>query len=295
MRLLSWNVNGRAGAQQRTSVLRREADVVALQEVTRQSYEAWIGSLVDGGYSVVSTIDLAALRHPGTLDWKEPLPDGVKRLGPRPRRYFNLLAARGSLAGLPGLTFDEDEYAPIAFPEKFVSARAVFDGIQIDVHNAHVPDAATVGGAIKLRAYEAIRRRVDEDTSRPQILCGDFNCQIPDEEYRAGTRERPKRRHEWKRRWDAAERSVIENADMPDVYTTLREGTRRNGRLAVSHYIGPNRKPMRLDHVLASREITATRCKYWEEWLRAGLSDHAAVEVELEFELGASGPLGRPG
>jgi hypothetical protein len=109
IKLLSWNVNGRTGREQGrqiTAALRREADVLALQEITRQSYDAWTDRLVANGYSVVSTVDLAALPHPGTEEWGQ-LPEGMKRLGPRPRRYFNLTAARGAVAALPGLSFED--------------------------------------------------------------------------------------------------------------------------------------------------------------------------------------------
>ena len=245
----------------------------------------WAGGLIDAGYSVISTVDLAASRHPGTLDLPEPLPEGLKRIGPRPRRYFNLTAARGALAMLPGLSFDEPEDARLAFPEKYLSARVRLGQIAFDVHNAHVPDAATVGGAIKIRAFEAIRQRVDQEPAYPRVLCGDFNCQHPDEEYRAG--KRPRRRVEWKARWDEAEYRVTDNPELPDVYRVYREMRPTEDPFPASVYVGRRRKPMRYDHIFASSHFKVVGCEYLRSLLEQGLSDHAAVVAKLSLDSGA--------
>jgi endonuclease/exonuclease/phosphatase family metal-dependent hydrolase len=147
-----------------------------------------------------------------------------------------------------------------------------------ELHNAHVPDAATVGGAIKLRTYEAIRRRVEQESGRPRILCGDLNCLLADEEYPPGLTPRPRRRG-WKARWDEAEFSVTENPSMFDVFTSLNASGRK--RPPASYYLGPKMRPVRFDHVFSSEHLVAKRYRCWTEWLDRGLSDHAAIEVEL--------------
>src|SRR4051794_25071705 len=61
VRLLSWNVAGRADKlpAQLDAVLGRAPDVVALQEISRQTYPAWREGLFQAGYSLVSSADLA--------------------------------------------------------------------------------------------------------------------------------------------------------------------------------------------------------------------------------------------
>jgi endonuclease/exonuclease/phosphatase family metal-dependent hydrolase len=162
MRVLSWNVNGRvkeALRSQLQKLLGRSPDIVALQEVTRESYGAWCEGLTAQGYSVVSSVELLAL----------PYPDPTIE-----RRYMNLIAARHPLALLSGLSFDEPDPARIAFPEKYVVARVSVDGAAIDVHNAHlVPGSSR--GIVKVHMFEAIRRRIEQPTASARILCGDFN------------------------------------------------------------------------------------------------------------------------
>ena len=64
VRVLSWNVAGRADKlpAQLEAVLGLAPDVVALQEVSAQTYAAWREGLLQAGYSVVSAAELAAER-----------------------------------------------------------------------------------------------------------------------------------------------------------------------------------------------------------------------------------------
>src|SRR3954453_22441497 len=105
MKVITWNVNGRVGdAAQRqiTALLHRKPDVVALQEMTGNpnrrgsgNYPIWVESLIDAGFSVVSSGDLLAIAYPepdyGTpplpLSWRKP--HGHIKLTP-----FNLIASR---------------------------------------------------------------------------------------------------------------------------------------------------------------------------------------------------------
>src|SRR5829696_9522635 len=63
MRLVSWNVAGRASRQpeQAAAIAAARADVVALQEVTKRTEPAWRAALADAGYEhQASAIDRAA-------------------------------------------------------------------------------------------------------------------------------------------------------------------------------------------------------------------------------------------
>ena len=258
MKLISWNVNGRvadAGRKQIEAVLGREPDVVALQELTVASYPQWCAALLDAGFSVVSSEDLVAVPYPPPIQ----------------RKYFNAIAARGAIAPLPGLHFPDPEQARVAFPEKYVAARVVLDDLTLEVHNAHLPPGST-RGVIKPQAFEAIRRRTDQVTV-PHVLCGDFNTPKHEDVGRVTTwaRSGAGRAH-----WDEAERRVLENPRLRDVY---RESHPAGDPFPVSHFTGATRR--RYDHIYASREFRATACSYHEAWL-GRLSDHAAVEADLE-------------
>jgi endonuclease/exonuclease/phosphatase family metal-dependent hydrolase len=167
MKLLSWNVAGRRGENltaQRKHVVARGAEIVALQEVTGETYAPWCAGLAKAGYSVVSSVDLVGLPYP------PPLPPGRQLR----RRNFNVTASRLPIALLPGLSFPDPAEARVAFPEKFVAPAVVLDETTIEVHNAHIPPGSS-RGIIKHQAFNAIRRRVDRCAKLPQLLCGDFN------------------------------------------------------------------------------------------------------------------------
>jgi endonuclease/exonuclease/phosphatase family metal-dependent hydrolase len=259
MKLISWNVNGRVGdacAAQIDAVLKRSPNVVALQELTLKSYPQWCDALLSAGFSVVSTVDLVAVPcHNPSIT----------------RKYFNAIAARGTVDPLPGLRFPDPEEARVSFPEKYVAARVVLDGLEFEVHNAHLPPGST-RGVIKPQAFEAIRRRTDQVTV-PHVLCGDFNS--PRHGDARGVTTWAPSGHGGAD-WDRAERLVLDNPRLRDVYRETRLAT---NAFAVSHYTGST--PRRYDHIYASRELRVTACRYHETWL-GQFSDHAAVEAELE-------------
>src|SRR3954452_17532698 len=115
MRLISWNVNGRYGAAlaaQIEAVLDRHPNVVALQEVRKESLGTWRDRLAAGG--LVQQLDsstLLAIPGPSGRDYK--------------RRYFNLIAATYPLEQLDGLE--------IAYPERYLAATACAGGIDFEL------------------------------------------------------------------------------------------------------------------------------------------------------------------
>jgi exonuclease III len=143
VRLVSWNVAGRLRRQpeQAAAVLAVAPDVVALQEVTKNSVGLWREALADAG-----------LIHSVT-----PLDDGPL---PKPRRLAVLTAGREplerlSLDGLP-------------WPERAVAARIG----AIEILNVHSPISPSPGLAKVLThealyAYARTRSRI--------VLCGDLN------------------------------------------------------------------------------------------------------------------------
>ena len=261
MKLLSWNVNGRVGAaceRQIERVVAEAPDVLALQEITLASYPAWWRGLIGAGYSVISTIDLVRLPYP------EP---------PIVRKYFNALASRDRMAALPGLSFSDPEHARLSFPEKYIAARIRAADIELEVHNAHLPPGSS-RGEIKVHAFRAIRARIDEPTDMPRVLCGDFNT--PQTEDESGVATWASAHRELRAEWEVAERGILEHPTLRDVY---REVHPRGAPYPASHFTrGTSR---RYDHVFASPELSTLRCRYFTEWLADGLSDHAAIEADL--------------
>ena len=263
MKLLCWKVCGQLGALARRQIelaLGRDADVIALQEISAGNYPDWCESLMAAGYSVVSAIDLSGLPYP----FSSP---------PITRRYFNLTASRLPIVPLAGLRFEDSEQAAVAFPEKYLAASVVADGATVEVHSADVPPSETLG-LIKVHALQAIRRRVDAAPDRPLVLCGDF--MTPRSENDDGMTTWAASHSTFTDEWEDAERAILQHPVLRDVYL---EGREPGTRFAVSKYTRGT--PHRYDHVYATPALRTVSCAYLEECLSGKLSDHAAVEVEL--------------
>jgi len=260
MKLLSWNVGGRQRSKlvpQLEKVTGAEADVVALQEVTAATHDAWQQGLEAHGYSTLSSIDLLAAPYPGQIK----------------RKNLNLVAARGDIVSLPGLSWPDADQAAVAFPEEHVAARIKCQGVAFELHNAHLPPGSS-RGIIKPQAFRAIRRRIDEQTPLPQILCGDFNT--PKAEDDDGVTPFGER-HPGIQDWGTSELQVLQHPRLKDVY---RQGHDGGAEFAVSHVTRGGKK--RYDHVYANPdEWGSMSCRYQTDWLEARLSDHAAVEAVL--------------
>lgn len=276
VRVLSWNVAGRTRqvAAQLDAVLGRAPDVIALQEISTQTYKPWCAELLGAGYSLVSTIDLVGLPYP-----PPPYPKRIKQRQIT-RKNFNLTAARHPIALLPGLRFDDPEQQRLAFPEKFVAAEIYLDGGLAEVHNAHAPPGST-RHVLKPQAFAAIARRVDISPLRPQILCGDFNTPQPEAEGEP-VKTWGELYPDVAEFWDAAERGILEHPRLRDAYKQVHKpGT----PWPVSHRENRSRiKQRRYDHIYVNDRFTVRACRYLSEWLDTGLSDHAAVEADLNLD-----------
>lgn len=284
VKVLSWNVNGRVGgalAKQLAAVLAQEPDVVALQEVTGGSYADWSRGLMDAGFSVLSTIDLLLLPYPPPPYPMPPFPRAVIREGQIARKYMNVLASRHPIAMLPGLAFIDPEEVRFGFPEKYIAARTVVAGAELDLHNAHLPPGVS-RGVVKLHAFEAIRRRIDASATTPRILCGDFNAPWTED----GDGPIVARGGPWPAdlvaRWFEAESSVVRHPHLRDVYRDVHPS---DTSFPASYYTAGT--PRRYDYIFASSEWTTAACEYIDSSLErdaggARLSDHAAVVATLE-------------
>lgn len=291
VKMMSWNVNGRvrqAQGRQLAAILDREPDLVALQEVTPGSYDAWVTGLVGADFNVLSSMDLVLLPYPPPDDasGRYPSPPFPRNRGQQiQRKNFNLLASKHPIDARPGLSFKEPDEAKFSYPEKYLAASVALGGKKIEIHNAHLPPGAS-RGLIKVHAFEAIRRRIDEATGNARILCGDFNA--PWSENDSG----PviERGGNWSEadqdRWVEAEKRLLTNPEMRDVYRDVHPD---GADFPASHHTGSNRTPHRYDYILASKELQTQSCCYFPDWTEATperkrLSDHAPVEAVLTLK-----------
>ena len=256
-KLYSWNVNGRVDAsldRQAATLLGEQPHLVCLQEVTSGSEPGWREHLTAAGLTAIAT--------------------STHLIGPG-RRYANLIASRWPLSLLP-----QGEFV-IPYPEKVLSALVAIPETELEIHNAHLPPGVS-RPVQKLETFEGLYARLARPAEGPRILCGDFNT--PQSEQEDGTIETWASSHpELAERWERAEGSVLwglRDHDLSDVYRRL------NGFAEhPTSYIpgGRNPKRRRYDHVYTSESARAVRCGYREDWLDRGLSDHAAVWVELDL------------
>jgi endonuclease/exonuclease/phosphatase family metal-dependent hydrolase len=113
MRLISWNVHGRVDdvPEQLKAIASQEPDLVALQEMTRESLHTWKVGLTGLGLPVQEDTSLL-LDTPATH-------------GEYDRKYFNLVASRWDLARLAQLL--------VAYPERYLSVTVAHPTVPLDL------------------------------------------------------------------------------------------------------------------------------------------------------------------
>ena len=232
-------------------------DVVALQEVTERTWPAWAAAL--------GRIGLRAAIC--SLERAEPARQPAAR-----RRTGVVLAAREPLEGADRL--------PVPWPETALAARAG----GVTVHFVHVPNAAN--GWVKIETLHAVRDGLAAGEG-PRVLCGDLNTprrELPDGTVVSFARDsRARLREERGAAWDEGELGVVpglRDLGFADAFRALHGYERREPswtwRTIAGHDGG-----YRLDHVFASPELEPLAARYHHDWRDGGLSDHAALEVEL--------------
>jgi exonuclease III len=264
VRLITWNVARRVQAlgAQAAALAERQPDIVALQEITPRTVRAW--------QAAFATLDIPHVEC--TLRRADPA-----RAPAGPRRTGVLLAARCALEPLPAL--------PLPWPETGLARRVA----GIEVHTVHVPNAAN--GVIKPDTLSAVRTGL-ANRSGPIVLCGDLNTprrEAPDGTVTSFARDsRARLRPERGTSWDEAELGVVpglRELGFVDAFRALHGyGAREPSwtwRRIAGHAGG-----WRLDHVFCSAELRPVAARYHHAWRDAGLSDHSALEVDVEPPLG---------
>jgi exodeoxyribonuclease III len=265
IRLITWNVARRASLlpDQATAVARREPDVVALQEVTRRTASLW--------WRAFELMGLTHVRASASGDSITGRPSAGRTLV--------MVGSRFALE-------DAEEPLAVPWPECAVSVLAQTSSGQLEVHCVHVPNAAN--GWVKVQTLQALRSGLGTPGRAPRVLCGDLNTprrELPDGRTISFAcdsrgRVRPDRGPEW----DAAELGVVpglRDVGYRDAYRTVHGYDSRSPSWTWKTIAGHD-GGWRLDHIFVSAELRPLASQYHDDWREEGLSDHSALEADLE-------------
>jgi exonuclease III len=265
-RLITWNVAGRTKrlVEQATRLAEREPDIVTLQEVTRRTRPLWKRAFQLMGFTHVST---------SSVDTGLSAED----IG---RRTFVMVGARAAL---------EEEYEQMAVPRRESALSVVVSSLSgpLEIHCVHVPNAAN--GWVKVETLRALRRGFEAPGRAPRVLCGDLNTprrELPDGTTISFARDshghlRPDRGPEW----DAAELGIVpglRDLGYCDAFRTCHGYASRSPSWTWRTIAGHN-GGWRLDHTFLGPGLRPLACQYHHDWRDEGLSDHSALETDLEY------------
>ena len=284
MKIISWNLNGRVRcvADQLRALHRRSPDVVAVQEVRESTL-----SNLQAGFARFGLVHCA-----DSLEGANP-----RRKPAGPRRIGVMVASRWPLEVLSA--------PPIQWQERLLSVRVSMPRAHAEVHTTHVPPGAT-NGWTKIYILEQLFEAFCRTSRHPRILCGDFN--LPWEELMngeiitCGQRELPDgswivKERNWRdpqdrvhseRRWDKAERNIMQGwpeGGFRDVYRFLHVQPGQAYRPDKSWLTRRGRKEFkrRFDHIFACSRVQPVHCSYLHSFRERGLSDHSPIEALLKI------------
>ena len=277
LRVLTWNVARRTSrlVEQATALGARDLDVLALQEVTAQSLPLW----------------QAACRTLGFVHVASSLERADSARAPAARRHTGVLVASRT-----SLTEAATQLA-VPWPETALGMATETTRGPVEIHCVHVPNAAN--GWVKVRTLQAIREGLEAAPPGPRVLCGDLNTprrELADGKVVSfGRDSRGRLRRERGEEWDHAELGVVpglRDLGYRDAFRTL-HGYRERSPSWTWRQIAGHDGGWRLDHLFASADLRPLAAHYHHAWRDDGLSDHAALEVELARESEAA-PSARP-
>jgi exonuclease III len=263
--LITWNVARRTTrlVEQATALAAREPDLVALQEVTRKTLPLWRHAFELMGLSHVRASTL----------------DGDGTGGASGPEMLVMIASRVALENV-------DHPLPVPRHQSALSVVALAPSGPLEVHCVHVPNAAN--GWVKVETLLALRRGLKTPCRTPRVLCGDLNTprrELPDGTTVSFARDsRGRLRPDRGPAWDAAELGVVpglRDLGYSDAYRTLHGYQSRSPSWTWKTIAGHD-GGWRLDHTFVSPHLLPRACQYHHGWREDGLSDHSALETDLE-------------
>jgi exonuclease III len=266
VRLITWNVAGRSQrlVEQAKALAAREPDIVGLQEVTRRTRPLW-----------ERAFELMGLTHVHASSVDGELSGGV-----RGRRTLVMIGARVALE-------EVQTPIPVPRPESVLSMLAQAPFGPLEIHCVHVPNAAN--GWVKIETLQALRRGLETPSRASTVLCGDLNTprrELPDGTTISFARDsRGRLRPERGPEWDAAELGIVpglRDIGYRDAFRTCHGYAARSPSWTWKTIAGHD-GGWRLDHIFLSAELLPLACQYHHQWRDQGLSDHSALETDLEY------------
>lgn len=225
VKLICWNLNDRRKVleAQVSALQSRRPELIALQEVNRNTWPELRKALKDYGFSYILRKNELVV---ASRCWK--LKMLRQRLGvSRPRRLLSALVLRP--AG------------------------------KIELHSTHIPNGSK-HDEIKVKTLNSVYKVLARKCARHRILCGDLNT--PQKESARGEvftwgQHVPsgKFKSSWGAGWNKAEKSLLQGLgryDLKDVFRRL------NGySVRASSW-----RKYRIDHIFASDSLRPVRCRY---------------------------------
>ena len=279
MILLTWNLNCRTKniKEQLDAISKYNADVLAFQEVTINSKDLLKACLRKNGYEYI-------------LDSFRLSKEQKKLTGKR--KYGQIIASKYKLKKRRPDLFD------VPWKERILSADIILEDRKIEIHTTHIPPGAS-NGMKKIEMLAGIFKKLNRNTKKLRILCGDFNT--PQFELEDGTIITWDQNVKYtglstgdlrrdliiskakESEWDKGERDIFEKLkikNLTDVYRYM-HGYKKQEH---SWKTPSGRKTgRRFDHIFASRELNVKKCKYDHMVRERGLSDHSAMVAEFDI------------
>ncbi len=249
----------------------RKPDLVALQEITGRSLPLWSRAfkLMGLQHVRVSSISQPAIGEPAS------------------RRTRVMVGSRIALS-------EAEQPLELPRPESVVSVLAQAASGPLELHCVHVPNAAN--GWVKVETLQMLRRGLAAPARVARVLGGDLNTprrELANGETISFARDsRGRLRAERGPQWDAAELGVVpglRDLGYRDAYRALHGYGSRSPSWTWKKIAGHD-SGWRLDHIFLSRELRPVACQYHHEWRDDGLSDHSALEADVEFSPHSEGP-----
>ena len=242
----------------------RDPEVVGLQEVTVRTLPLW--------RAMLERIGLPHIRS--SLDTADPARAPASR-----RRTGVLVASAGDLD-------ERTATLGLPWPETGVSATAATSIGPVEIHCIHVPNAAN--GWVKPETLEAVRAGLEAAAASARIVCGDLNIprrELPDGKVISFAHDsRGRLRPERGREWDEAELAIVpglRELGYRDAYRSLHGYASREPSWTWRQISGHD-GGWRLDHMFTSAELEPVASAYHHAWRDEGLSDHSALEADVQ-------------